>query len=64
MKFEDHHYFIGKTLSIFYIFLLTIQFYSLIPSGAFSEDGKKHVTSMQVRLRKLHGIEQIKHQGK
>jgi hypothetical protein len=37
--------------------------FSLIPAGAFSEDGKKHVISSAVRLRKLQGIEQVKHQG-
>ena len=36
---------------------------SLIPSGIFSEDGKRHVTSEPARLRKLHGIEQAKHEG-
>jgi hypothetical protein len=41
-----------------------IFFFSLIPAGAFSEDGKKHVNSVAVRLRKLQGIEQTKHQGK
>jgi hypothetical protein len=34
-----------------------------MPAGAFSEDGKKHVTSTLVRLRKLQGIEQVQHQG-
>jgi len=37
--------------------------FSLIPAGAFSEDGKKHVNSTLVRLRKLQGIEQEKHPG-
>lgn len=33
----------------------------MITTGAFSEDGKKHVNSAFVRHRKLHGIEQVKH---
>ncbi|CAF2145043.1 unnamed protein product [Rotaria magnacalcarata] len=37
-------------------------FYRLIPAGAFSEDGKKHVTSSAVRLRKVQAIEQLKHE--
>ncbi|CAF4336056.1 unnamed protein product [Rotaria sp. Silwood2] len=37
-------------------------FYRLIPAGAFSEDGKKHGTSSGVRLRKLQGIEQARHE--
>ncbi|CAF1119590.1 unnamed protein product [Adineta steineri] len=37
-------------------------YYRLIPGGAFTEDGKKHVISSAVRLRRLQGIEQTKHQ--
>ncbi|CAF0952093.1 unnamed protein product [Adineta ricciae] len=37
-------------------------FYRLIPSGMFSDDGKRHLTSEPVRLRKLQGIEQTKHE--
>jgi hypothetical protein len=29
----------------------------------FSEDGKRHVNAVAVRLRKLQGIEQAKHEG-
>ncbi|CAF1129204.1 unnamed protein product [Adineta ricciae] len=36
-------------------------YYRLLPSGAFSEDGKKHVISTAVRLRQLQGIELTKH---
>ncbi|CAF3047913.1 unnamed protein product [Rotaria sp. Silwood2] len=38
-------------------------FYRLIPSGTFTEDGKRHVNSKAVRLRKLQGIELPKHEG-
>ena len=37
--------------------------FSLIPSGIFTEDGKRHVNSGPVRLRKHRGIEQSKHEG-
>ncbi|CAF2913796.1 unnamed protein product [Rotaria sp. Silwood2] len=37
-------------------------FYRLIPSGTFTEDGKRHVNSKAVRLRKLQGIELPKHE--
>ena len=38
-------------------------YFSLIPSGAFSEDGKKHSTSSSTRLRKIQSIERTKHEG-
>ncbi|CAF4742866.1 unnamed protein product, partial [Rotaria magnacalcarata] len=44
------------------IFKRKIRYFSLIPAGAFSEDGKKHVTSSAVRLRKVQAIEQLKHE--
>ncbi|CAF0847934.1 unnamed protein product [Adineta steineri] len=37
-------------------------FYRFIPSGIFTEDGKRHVNSVPVRLRKLQGIELPKHE--
>ncbi|CAF3351676.1 unnamed protein product [Rotaria socialis] len=37
-------------------------FYRLIPSGIFTEDGKRHVNSKAVRLRKIKDIEQSKHE--
>lgn len=36
----------------------------LIPSGIFTQDGKRHVTSGPVRLRRLQGVEQAKHEGR
>jgi hypothetical protein len=35
----------------------------LVLSVAFSEDSEKHVVSSAVRLRKLKGMEQVKHQA-
>ncbi|CAF1070651.1 unnamed protein product [Rotaria sp. Silwood1] len=37
-------------------------FYRLIPSGTFTDDGKKHINSKAVRLRKIHDIELPKHE--
>jgi hypothetical protein len=40
-------------------------FFSLMPNRALSHDGKKHVITVPVRLRKLQNIEppQPKHEG-
>jgi hypothetical protein len=64
LKFDDHQLFIGKRISK-KNYLLTYHSYifSLIPSGIFSEDGKRHVNTGPVRLRKLRNIEQPKHEG-
>jgi hypothetical protein len=57
MKFENRHSIIGK-LNI-ELLKKTTKFllFSLMPSRALSHDGKKHVITVPVRLRKLQTIE-------
>ena len=63
MKFDDHHCSIGKIRSDAFNTFQCHLYFSLIPAGSFSDDGKKHVTSYAVRLRKLQGIEKKIHPG-
>jgi hypothetical protein len=36
----------------------------MIPSGIFKDDGKRHINTTPVRLKKLNGLERIPHEGK
>jgi len=64
MKFEKLHFIIGKYKNKKRFSFEKNFLFSLMPSRALSHDGKKHVVTVPVRLRKLQGIEQPpKHEG-
>ena len=63
MKFDDRRYSIGKTMEISFESYSVFVYFSLITTGAFTEDGKKHSNATLVRHRKLQGIDQVKHPG-
>lgn len=70
MKFENLRFIIGenridlnKKMTKFLLLLLLL--FRLMPQRALSHDGKKHVTTVPVRLRKLHTLPPVpKHEGK
>jgi hypothetical protein len=64
MKFENHHFIIGKLFHIKKRNQIKTVLFSLMPQRALSNDGKKHVVTVPVRLRKMQGIElSPKHEG-
>ena len=64
MKFENHHFIIGNLFNIEKFIENRNFFSSLMPERTLSSDGKKHVVTVPVRLRKMQNITSPpKHEG-
>jgi hypothetical protein len=59
---SDQHFIIGKDLFQVFCFMFFL-FHSLLPHRTNSIDGKKHVRTVPVRLRKAQNDEHSKHEG-
>lgn len=59
---NDRHFTIGKQSIHFTLEIDSLRF-SLLPHRANSIDGKKHVRTVPVRLRKAQNDEHSKHEG-